>query len=186
VDLAYSLLDPRAEAMALNSAWKRSSICRAFSGDVMMKASFRNADGLILALRASGWLSGVASSIVQGAGLLNTLPGLTVAYVVFALPPAIYILYSFYSRLPDELLETARIDGASEPDILFRVILPLFKPALISVGVYSFMRAWNDLLNLLTLVTQDNLRTIGPGLLLNFFGGMQQDWGGARAAAILA
>jgi multiple sugar transport system permease protein len=125
-------------------------------------------------------------SILQAAGLLNTLPGLTVAYVVFALPPAIYILYSFYSRLPDELLEAARIDGASELDILFRVILPLSKPALISVGVYSFMWAWNDLLYSLTLVTQDNLRTIGPGLLLTFFGEMQQDWGGAMAAAILA
>jgi multiple sugar transport system permease protein len=125
-------------------------------------------------------------SLLQAAGLLNTLTGLTVAYIVFALPPAIYILYSFYSRLPDELLEAARIDGASELTILFRVILPLSKPALISVGVYSFMWAWNDLLYSLTLVTQDNLRTIGPGLLLTFFGEMQQDWGGAMAAAILA
>lgn len=125
-------------------------------------------------------------SILQSAGLLNTLTGLTVAYIVFALPPAIYILYSFYSRLPDEMLEAARIDGASELVILFRIILPLSKPALISVGVYSFMWAWNDLLYSLTLVTQDNLRTIGPGLLLTFFGEMQQDWGGAMAAAILA
>src|SRR3984957_2360509 len=125
-------------------------------------------------------------SILQAAGLLNTLTGLTIAYIVFALPPAIYILYSFYSRLPDEMLEAARIDGASELVILFRIILPLSKPALISVGVYSFMWAWNDLLYSLTLVTQDDLRTIGPGLLLAFFGEMQQDWGGAMAAAILA
>ena len=125
-------------------------------------------------------------SILQTAGLLNTLTGLTVAYIVFALPPAIYILYSFYSRLPDEMLEAARIDGASEFVILFRIILPLSKPALISVGIYSFMWAWNDLLYSLTLVTQDDLRTIGPGLLLTFFGEMQQDWGGAMAAAILA
>jgi multiple sugar transport system permease protein len=125
-------------------------------------------------------------SILQTVGMLNTLPGLTIAYIIFAMPPAIYILYSFYARLPDELIEAARIDGASEFDILFRIILPLSKPALISVGVYSFMWAWNDLLYSLTLVTRDDLRTIGPGLLLTFFGEMQQDWGGAMAAAILA
>lgn len=124
--------------------------------------------------------------MMQAAGLLDTLLGLTIAYVVFALPPAIYILFSFYSRLPNELIEAARIDGASELTILWKVVLPLSRPALISVAVYSFTWAWNDLLYSLTLVTSDNLRTIGPGLLLTFFGEMQQDWGGAMAAAIMA
>lgn len=124
--------------------------------------------------------------LLQSAGLLNTLTGLTIAYIVFALPPAVYILFSFYSRLPDELIEAARIDGASELAILLKIILPLSRPALISVAVYSFTWAWNDLLYSLTLVTTDKLRTIGPGLLLTFFGEMQQDWGGAMAAAILA
>lgn len=125
-------------------------------------------------------------SLLFSVGLLNTLPGLTVAYVVFALPPAIYILYSFFSRMPDALMEAARIDGASEWGILARIVLPLSRPALISVGVYSFMWAWNDLLYSLTLITRDDLRTIGPGLLLTMFGEMQQDWAGAMAAAILA
>lgn len=125
-------------------------------------------------------------SLLLSFGLLDTLTGLTIAYVVFALPPAIYILFSFYSRLPDELIEAARIDGASEFTILRKIILPLSRPALISVAVYSFAWAWNDLLYSLTLVTSDKLRTIGPGLLLTFFGEMQQDWGGAMAAAILA
>jgi multiple sugar transport system permease protein len=64
--------------------------------------------------------------------------------------------------------------------------LPLSLPALIAVGVYSFMWAWNDLLYSMTLVTKDGLRTIGPGLLLTFFGEMQQDGAGAMAASILA
>ena len=125
-------------------------------------------------------------SLLFAAGLLNTLFGLTIAYIVFALPPAIYILYSFFSRMPDALLEAARIDGASEWDILTKIVLPLSKPALISVAVYSFMWAWNDLLYSLTLITRDDLRTIGPGLLLTLFGEMQQDWAGAMAAAIMA
>lgn len=125
-------------------------------------------------------------SLLETAGLLNTLLGLTVAYIVFALPAAIYILYSFFVRLPDELIEAARIDGASDLLILVRVVLPLSWPALIAVGIYSFMWAWNDLLYSLTLITRDDLRTIGPGLLLAFFGEMQQDWAGAMAASILA
>ncbi|MCM0019517.1 MAG: carbohydrate ABC transporter permease [Tagaea sp.] len=125
-------------------------------------------------------------SLLQTLGLLDTLAGLTIAYIVFALPAAIYILYSFFVRLPDELLEAARIDGAGEIQIFLRVVLPLSIPALIAVGIYSFMWAWNDLLYSLTLVTRDNTRTIGPGLLLAFFGEMQQDWAGAMAASILA
>jgi multiple sugar transport system permease protein len=124
--------------------------------------------------------------LLQAAELLNTLAGLTVAYIVFALPAAIYILYSFFVRLPDELIEAARIDGAGDLLILARVVLPQSWPALIAVGIYSFMWAWNDLLYSLTLVTRDELRTIGPGLLLAFFGEMQQDWAGAMAASILA
>lgn len=125
-------------------------------------------------------------SLLHAMGLLNTLLGLTLAYIVFALPPAIYILYAFLSRLPDELLEAARIDGASELLIVAKIIVPLSKPALVAVAIYSFMWAWNDLLYSLTLITQDNLRTVGPGLLLTLFGEMQQDWGGAMASAFLA
>ena len=125
-------------------------------------------------------------SLLQMLDLLNTLAGLTIAYIVFALPAAIYILYSFFMRLPNELLEAARIDGAGELHILTKVVLPLSGPALIAVGIYSFMWAWNDLLYSLTLITRDDSRTIGPGLLLAFFGEMQQDWAGAMAASILA
>jgi multiple sugar transport system permease protein len=125
-------------------------------------------------------------SLLQSIGLIDTLGGLMIAYTVFSLPPATYIFFSFYANLPDELLEAARIDGAREWEILWHIALPLSLPALIAVGVYSFMWAWNDLLYSLTLVTKDGLRTIGPGLLLTFFGEMQQDWAGAMAASILA
>ena len=84
--------------------------------------------------------------MMQEGGLLNTRTGLVVAYVVFALPPAIYILFSFYARFPHELIEAARIDGASELTILWKIVLPMSRPALIAVGVYSFNWAWNDLL----------------------------------------
>jgi multiple sugar transport system permease protein len=118
--------------------------------------------------------------------LLNTRLGLTLSYIVLALPSGIYMMYAFFVRIPGELLEAARVDGAGELGVLFRIVLPASLPALISVGMYALMWAWNDLLYALTLTTSDGLRTIGPGLLLRFFGEMQQDWGAAMAASILA
>lgn len=124
--------------------------------------------------------------MLQELGLLNTRLGLVLSYIVFALPSGTYILFAFFSRLPSELIEAARIDGASELGILVRVVLPMAVPGLVAVAVYSFMWAWNDLFYALTIVTSPDLRTVGPGLLLEFFGEMQQDWGGAMAASVLA
>lgn len=119
-------------------------------------------------------------------GLLNSLTGLTLSYIVFALPSGIYILYTFFTQIPDELLEAGRIDGASEMTILRKVVLPLSLPGLVAVAVYSFMWAWNDLFYSLTIMSSQNMRTVGPGLMLEFFGEMQQDWGAAMAASFMA
>lgn len=124
--------------------------------------------------------------LLQSVGLLNSLAGLTLSYIVFALPPGIYILYTFFSQIPDELLEAGRMDGASEWTILRKVILPLSLPGLIAVAVYSFMWAWNDLFYALTIMSSEDMRTVGPGLMLEFFGEMQQDWGAAMAASFMA
>lgn len=124
--------------------------------------------------------------MLQKAGLLNSLTGLTLSYIVFALPSGVYILYTFFAQIPDELLEAARIDGASEITILRKIVLPLSLPGLVAVAVYSFMWAWNDLFYSLTIMSSQNMRTVGPGLMLEFFGEMQQDWGAAMAASFMA
>lgn len=124
--------------------------------------------------------------VLEQVGLLNTRLGLALGYIVFALPPGIYIMYAFFVRIPSELIEAARVDGAGELTVLRRIVLPFAAPALVSVWLYSLMWAWNDLLYALTLVTSEGLRPIGPGLLLRFFGEMQQDWGAAMAASIIA
>jgi multiple sugar transport system permease protein len=124
--------------------------------------------------------------MLKAVGLLNTLTGLTLSYIVFALPSGIYILFTFFVQIPDELIESARMDGAGEVTILRRIVLPLALPGLIAVAVYSFMWAWNDLFYSLTIIASKDLRTVGPGLMLEFFGEMQQDWGAAMAASFLA
>jgi multiple sugar transport system permease protein len=124
--------------------------------------------------------------LLQWAGLLNTHLGLVIAYIILALPSGTYMLYSYFVNIPTEIIEAARADGAGELYILHRIVLPLAMPALITVGLYSFMWAWNDLLFSLTLVTQPELRTVGPGLLLNYVGESRSDWGGAMAASIVS
>ena len=124
--------------------------------------------------------------LLQWAGLLNTHLGLIIAYIILALPSGTYMLYSYFVNIPTEIIEAARADGAGELFILHRIVLPLAMPALVTVGLYSFMWAWNDLLFSLTLITKPELRTVGPGLLLNYIGESKNDWGGAMAASIVS
>ena len=124
--------------------------------------------------------------LLQWAGLLNTHMGLIIAYIILALPSGTYMLYSYFVNIPTEIIEAARADGAGELFILHRIVLPLAMPALVTVGLYSFMWAWNDLLFSLTLITTPELRTVGPGLLLNYIGESKNDWGGAMAASIVS
>jgi len=121
----------------------------------------------------------------QWAGLLDTRLGLIIAYIILALPSGTYMLYSYFINIPNEIIEAARVDGASEVYILHRIVLPLAIPAMVTVGLYSFMWAWNDLLFSLTLVTSPELRTVGPGLLLSYLGEGRANWGGAMAESIV-
>jgi multiple sugar transport system permease protein len=123
--------------------------------------------------------------MLQWANLLNTRVGLIVAYIILALPSGTYMLYSYFINIPNEIIEAARVDGASEAYILHRIVLPLAIPAMVTVGLYSFMWAWNDLLFSLTLITSPELRTVGPGLLLSYLGEGRANWGGAMAESIV-
>ncbi|MDZ4045620.1 MAG: carbohydrate ABC transporter permease, partial [Rhodoglobus sp.] len=69
-----------------------------------------------------------------------------IAHSMFALPLAIYLLHNFMSEIPGEIIEAARVDGASRGQIFFRVVLPLTMPAIASVAIFQFLWVWNDLL----------------------------------------
>jgi multiple sugar transport system permease protein len=119
-------------------------------------------------------------------GLLDTRPGLILSYIVFALPVSTYMLYSYFSQVPDELIEAARADGASDLRIFHTIVIPISIPPIVTVFLYSFMWSWNDLLYSMTLIVSDDKRTIGPGLLLTYLNEVNSDWGGAMAASLLA
>jgi alpha-glucoside transport system permease protein len=80
------------------------------------------------------------------AGLYDTVFGLILFHTVFALPFAIFLLRNFFIGIPKDILESARIDGASEFRIFLRLILPLGLPAIASLAIFQFLWTWNDLL----------------------------------------
>ena len=79
-------------------------------------------------------------------GLFGTIPGVVLFHVAFGLPFAIFLLRNFFVGIPHELLEAARMDGASEWTVFTRVVLPLGLPAIASLLIFQFLWVWNDLL----------------------------------------
>ena len=99
---------------------------------------------------------------IIGLGLLNTHVGLIISYTAFFLPFSVYLMTAFYSGLPRELVEAARIDGAKLLQVWWHIMLPMGKPALITLGILNTLYCWNDVLISL-LVLQDK-RTLMVGI----------------------
>jgi multiple sugar transport system permease protein len=119
-------------------------------------------------------------------GLLNTLHGLIIAYMSFSLPFAIWMLKNYFDTIPPELEEAALIDGCGRLGAMGRVALPLIGPAAVSVGIFSFLVAWNELLFAMTLNTSDAVRPLAPGLIIRYAGQYQSLYNEMMAASFFA
>lgn len=103
--------------------------------------------------------------LMQQLGLLNTYVGMILAFTAFTLPYNIWLLRGFFEELPDNLEESARVDGCTQIGAFFRVILPLSRPALASVFLLAFLLAWHNYL-MAFIIGQDPLHTtLAPALL---------------------
>ena len=100
--------------------------------------------------------------IVRQLGWLNTYQGLIVPGIISAY--GIFLMRQFISTLPDELLDAARIDGASEPRIFFSILMPLVTPALATLGTFTFIGSWNAFLWPLLVASDRRLHTLPLGL----------------------
>ncbi|HHV12758.1 MAG TPA: carbohydrate ABC transporter permease [Clostridiales bacterium] len=119
-------------------------------------------------------------------GLLNTYTALVLACSTNALPMSVWILKGFFDTIPKSLEEAAYIDGSSKANTLFRVILPLIRPGIIAVGIYSFLISWEDFLWGLTLVNKTEMRTLASGIAMTYLGEYNYDWGRVMASAVTA
>ncbi|RLP70591.1 carbohydrate ABC transporter permease [Mycetocola reblochoni] len=136
----------------------------------------------LLQLFARGEIFGVPviAAFGDGAGYAQVW----IAHSIFALPLAIFLLHNFISEIPADVIEAARVDGASHGQIFFRIVLPLTMPALASFGIFQFLWVWNDLL--VSLIFADG--TVAPmtKLLAEITGSRGQDWPLLTAGAFLS
>jgi alpha-glucoside transport system permease protein len=86
-----------------------------------------------------------STTVIPPLGLAGTVGAVWVAHACFALPLAVFLMHNFMSEIPRDLLEAARIDGASHGQIFRSVMLPLLRPALAAFGIFQFLWVWNDL-----------------------------------------
>ncbi|WP_167132892.1 carbohydrate ABC transporter permease [Paramicrobacterium chengjingii] len=102
--------------------------------------------------------------ILRNMGLLNTLPGLIITYVAFALPFTVFFLFAFFKTLPDEIQEAAYVDGASEWRTFFQVMLPMAKPGMASVAIFNFLGLWNQFILPIALNTDQSNYVLSQGM----------------------
>jgi len=123
--------------------------------------------------------------LIVDMNLTNTLTALVLVYVAQSLPLAIFILSEFMQQIPTDLKEAARCDGVSEYTIFFRIILPLTRPAIATVGVFTLVPVWNDLWFPLILAPSEKTQTITLGVQ-QFIGQYVTDWNAVLASLTLA
>ncbi len=118
-------------------------------------------------------------------GLSNSLTGLILPYLTFALPITIFIMVGFFEGMPNELIESACIDGATIYQIFFKVCLPLGKTGLFVTGLMTFVGNWNELLLAMVFISDDLKKTL-PVSLSKFVGPYNTNYSQMFAAIIIA
>ena len=117
--------------------------------------------------------------------LVSTYPGIWLAHTAYGLPLAIFLLRNFFGALPREVVESAKLDGASNLGVFFRIIIPLSVPALASLAIFQFLWVWNDLLIALVYLQTPDMSpmTVTINNLVSSFG---TSWQLLTAAAFLS
>ena len=119
--------------------------------------------------------------LIAQLNLINTLSALILVYVAQNLPLAVFILSEFMAQIPKDLREAARCDGLSEYNIFFHIILPLLRPAMATVAVFTMIPVWNDLWFPLLLAPAGGKQTITLGIQ-QFLGQYITDWNSVLSA----
>lgn len=123
--------------------------------------------------------------IMQKLQVLESYISLIFAYTTFVIPLCTFMMSSFFDTVPISLEEAAEIDGCGKAQTLFRVVLPLSIPSLVSTGLYAFINAWNEFMFGYIFISTDKYRTLTPAIML-FKGANTIDWGGLMAASVVA
>jgi multiple sugar transport system permease protein len=166
-----------------------SIIVAAYMGYAFSKFRFRGRRSLMYFVLSSqmfphALLLITLYALFSAYGLLNTYLALILSFTTFTLPLCVWILKGFFDTIPDEVIEAARMDGASRWQTLHRIVLPLTGPGLLAAGLFAFVRGWNDFIFALTLTGPDE-QTLPPGLVNTYIGEHTTAWAELMAASLV-
>lgn len=163
------------------------SVCAAY---VFSRFRFRGRGvlfGAVLLGQMFPWIMLVNPLFVAYAkwGLINSYAGMIFCYTAFTIPFSVYMLTGYLATVPRSLDEAATIDGATQFQILWRVVFPIMLPGIVATATYAFLLCWTEYLFALAFLTQTQMKTLPLGLY-QFFGDDRVDWGAVMAASAIA
>jgi len=164
-----------------------SLLCNSMAGYAFAKLRFRGRRRLFALLLATLIVPPQVTVLplfleIRALGLVNSYGGILVAGIATVF--GIFLIRQFAQGIPDELLDAARLDGASELRIYFTVVLPLMRPILVTLGVFTFLTSWNDFMWPLIVLTDESKYTL-PVALANLSGEHVQDTELMMAGAVV-
>jgi multiple sugar transport system permease protein len=155
-------------------------------GYALAKLQFAGKRALFVVVLATLMVPGVVTFVplfvlTSNLGLVNSYPGLILPFLIT--PLGVFLMRQFISTLPDDLIEAARIDGASEWRIFLRVIMPLCGPAVATLTILTFLGSWNNFLWPLVVAQQEKTYTLPVALALYSTGQNSTQYGLLLAGA---
>ncbi len=155
-----------------------------------MRFKFRFKEAVIILIFAGLWFPAQTFLVpvyllLQRIGLYDTFAGLIIAQIAYALPFSIFVLTKFFQSIEQGIVEAALIDGAKELRIMWQIIMPMAKSAIMSVGIFQFAWIWNDLFWSLTITQSPKIQPVMIGIT-STVGRFVFDWNGEAASALVA
>ncbi|WP_219418465.1 ABC transporter permease [Pseudonocardia nigra] len=150
-------------------------ICAALAGYALARLKFRGAQGFTVTVLLTYVMPGALLFIplyqmLAAFGLIDTRWALVVTYPTFTLPFATWLLVGYFRSIPAELEESALVDGCSRFQAFYRIVLPLAKPGLLAVALFTLTNAWNEFLFAFVFITKDEYKTLPVGMQSMIFG----------------
>ncbi|HEY5586231.1 MAG TPA: carbohydrate ABC transporter permease [Ruminiclostridium sp.] len=123
--------------------------------------------------------------LLRNLHLLSTHWALIIPYAAFALPMSVFIMVSVFDGIPKEMEESACVDGANIYTIFIKIILPLVKPAVATISIFTYLGCWNELMFATTFISKDTFKTLTVGIM-SLAGQYVTQWGPIGAALVIA
>lgn len=167
-----------------------SSIVSAMAAYAIARMNWRAKDN-VLTMFLMGLMIPMQATLLplflflKKSGAYNTYWALILPYIGFAIPMAIYIFVGFFKTIPREMEESAFIDGANIFQIFGRIMIPLIKPAMATVAIFTYLACWNELMFAITFISKEEFKTLTVGIM-GMVGMYATRWGELGAGLVVA